>query len=201
MQEENSESFLRRLERLRFEKRWTWAKTAKELGISRTMIHLIRSGERKVSGRNLVRLADAETAAGLASILPQDVQRLIDAVATAQAESEVQITVADFDRGYVEVPVRYRRGTPPPQAPKKIKVMSPSAKQSVQAITNLLMDEDFSLLLATCLPAEHSDAELLEKLTPFSYMAVLEAAFAMTFGLDWQKQFREIQGGKSSLFQ
>ena len=43
----------------------TWEDLGKELELSRSMLHYIRSGERQLSGRSLHRLCDAERAAGI----------------------------------------------------------------------------------------------------------------------------------------
>jgi hypothetical protein len=91
----------------------------------------------------------------------------------------------------VEIPLDYRRGTPPAQAPTRIRVSIPPTKAAAQAIAAIKFDEDFSSLLSACLPPQYATPEFLDKLTPFSYNAILDAAFAMAFGLDWKKMVQK----------
>ena len=155
------------------------------------MIHFIKSGKHKVTAKNWHRLEEAEKAAGTNPV-PRDAnqEQVTKAIAAAEKRSQVKITIKDIDRGFVEVPLNYRRGTPPAQSPTRIRVSTPSTKTAAQALAAIKLDEDFNALLSACLPSQYATPEFLDKLTPFSYNAILDAALAMTFGLDWKKMVR-----------
>ncbi len=55
----------RRIEELRLKKGVTWDQIADELGVSKVMLHYIKTGQRKPSNKVLYRLEEAEIRAGL----------------------------------------------------------------------------------------------------------------------------------------
>lgn len=191
-QTEQNLTFFSRLEKLKLAKGWSWEELAEQIGISRTMIHFIKSGKHKVTAKTWHRLEEAEKAAGTNSV-PGDANRedVVRAIAAVERQSKVKITIKDIDRGYVEVPVNYRRGTPPAQSPTRIRVSTPPTKAAAQALASIKLDEDFSALFSSCLPPQYAAPEFLDKLTPFSYNAILDAAFAMTFGLNWKNMVQK----------
>lgn len=190
-QTEQNSTFFSRVEALKLAKGWSWEELSKHLGISRTMIHFIKSGKHKVTVKSWHRLEEAEKAAGT-HLTPRDANRgnFAKAISAAEEQSKAKITIKDIDRGYVEVPLNYRRGTPPAQCPTRIRVSTPPAKSAAQALAAIKIDENFNALLSNCVPPQYATPEFLDKLTPFSYNAILDAALAMTFGLDWKKIVR-----------
>jgi transcriptional regulator with XRE-family HTH domain len=192
VQTEQNLTFFLRLEKLKLAKGWSWEEVAEQIGISRTMIHFIKSGKHKVTAKTWHRLEEAEKAAGTKSIT-RDANResVVSAIAAAEKQSNVKITMQDIDRGYVDVPVNYRRGTPPAQSPTRLRVSTPPTKTAAQTLAAIKLDEDYGSLFVACLPAEYTTPEFLNKLTPFSYNAILDAALAMAFGLDWKRMVRK----------
>jgi hypothetical protein len=87
--------------------------------------------------------------------------------------------------------LNYRRGTPPAQYPTKIRVSAPPTKAAAQALAAIKFDEDFTSLLSACLPTQYGTTEFLNKITPFSYNSILDAALAMAFGLDWKSMVQK----------
>jgi len=57
---------IQRLETFRLKKGWSWDQLGEALGLKRTMLHYVRSGERELSDKALYRLSQAEWAAGIA---------------------------------------------------------------------------------------------------------------------------------------
>ncbi len=154
------------------------------------MIHFIKSGKHSVTAKNWHRLEEAEKAAGMNSnSIRRDANRgqVAKAIAAAEERSKIKITAKDIDRGYVEVPLNYRRGTPPAQFPTQVRVSTPPTRVAADALASIRLDEDFTFLFSACLQPQYATPEFLNKITPFSYNAILDAALAMTFGLDWKR--------------
>lgn len=118
-------------------------------------------------------------------------EHVAKAIAAAEESSGVKITMKDIDRGYVEVPLNYRRGSAPAQFPTRIRISNPPTKAAAEALAAIKYDEDFSSLLSACLPPQYATPEFLDKLTPFSYNAILDAALAMAFGLNWKRMVQK----------
>jgi hypothetical protein len=194
LQEETEQNltFFSRVEKLKLAKAWSWEELSKHLGISRAMIHFIKTGKHKVTTKSWHRLEEAEKAAGT-NLAPRDANRedVAKAIAAAEEHSKVKITIKDVDRGFVDVPLNYRRGTPPAQCPTRIRVSTPPTKAAARALAAIKLDEDFNVLLSACLPSQYVTPEFLDKLTPFSYNAILDAALAMAFGLDWKRMVQK----------
>ena len=70
------------------------------------MIHFIKSGKHSVTAKNWHRLEEAEKAAGM-NAAPRNTSedQVVKAIAAAEEQSKVTITMKDIDRGYVDVPV------------------------------------------------------------------------------------------------
>lgn len=187
MQEKTEQTltFVSRVEKLKLANGWTWQEVARRLGISRTMIHFIKTGKHQVTQKNWRRLEAAERGVDNQQF-GQD-PSLSKILGVAEEESKVKITLKDIDRRYVDVPLQYRRGAPPQKYPSKIRVIAPDARAAAQALVAIRIDEDFNVLLSVCLPKEFATTELFDTLTPFSYNALVDAALTMTFGLEWQR--------------
>jgi transcriptional regulator with XRE-family HTH domain len=54
-----------RIQRLRLKQGWTWERVSQELGVSKVMLHYVKTGKRALSGKVLYRLEEAEIRAGL----------------------------------------------------------------------------------------------------------------------------------------
>ena len=186
-------SFITRLEKLKLVKGWTWEQVAENVGISRTMIHFIKSGKHGVTAKSWHRLEEAERSARSTQPLSDEPDHggLTEAIASAEATANVEITSKDIDRGYIDVPLIYRRGVPPEGFPSKIRVSAPSAEAAAKALTAIKQGDDSTLLLALCLPPKFSTRGFFDKLSPFCYNAIVRTALAMTLGVDWQKKSSE----------
>jgi hypothetical protein len=180
------------VEKLKLAKGWSWEELSKHLGLSRTMIHFIKAGKHKVTAKSWYRLEEAEKTAGTA-LVPLDANReeVAKAIAVAEEQSKIKITIKDIDRGFVDVPLNYRRGTPPAQSPTKIRVSTPPTTAAARALAAIKFDEDFNSLLSACVPSQYVTPEFLDKLTPFSYNAILDAALVMAFGLNWKTRIQK----------
>jgi transcriptional regulator with XRE-family HTH domain len=98
MQEENEQNltFIRRVDVLRFKRGWTLAEVCNELGISRTMLHFIKTAKNGVTAKLLYRLEQAEVSAGIKSPLPSvdEVRRRSEELDTAELEYRKGTTIA-----------------------------------------------------------------------------------------------------------
>ena len=184
---EQKSAFLNRIEYLRSAANMTWAEVAAALGISRTQLHLLRKGESELNQRVLLRLEQAEVTAGLrkASRDKQGILRLLESSPFTRQE----ITESDHDAGLVEVPVEYRRGSPPAGMPEKVPVKAPDTSIAANLLVDLLLDEDFESYLGHCLPPQFTSKEFLNRLTPASFLQVLDAAMEMSLGANWRARF------------
>lgn len=183
-------TFHARLEKLKLDRGWTGEQAAKALGLSRTMIHFIRSGKHGVTAKTWHRLEQAERSAQVTNEnLPgsEPLQGLASVLSTAAGQSRVQVSAADIDRGYIDIPLEYRRGEPPKGAPTKLRVKAPTSLEASRALAAIRLDQGVGILLAACLPEEFAMESFLNKLTPFCYEEITSAALAMTFGVHWQR--------------
>ena len=182
-------AFFERVEKLKLAQDWTWDEIAQKLHLTRGMIHFIKQGKYGVSKRNLFRLEQLERQE---SIGVPGARELIESVVSNIEGANLKITPADFDRGYVEVPVKYARGEPSKGFPKKIRLRRPDVKAAAKLVVGLLADEDYSVVLLACIhPREFASHEFLNLLTPFSFQALMDAAMELTFGAQWREQFKQ----------
>jgi transcriptional regulator with XRE-family HTH domain len=65
VQEESSQNFTRRLERLKFSKGWTDEQLSSAVGLSRRMLYLARTGKSSITRKTLYKLESAERAEGI----------------------------------------------------------------------------------------------------------------------------------------
>jgi transcriptional regulator with XRE-family HTH domain len=184
--DEQTLSFLNRLDKLRLSERWTWEQAAKSIGLSRTMLHYLRSGRSSVTDKTLYRLAEAEKAAGVETPRGDKAKVLVEAMHSNLREVKKEVTASDHDRGYVLVKLQFLRGEPPKGLPAEIKVLRPQHAVRSRLLADV-MRGDYESVLSTCLPKENANKEFLEKLTPFTLEALEEAAMSLVFGTQWKQ--------------
>ena len=186
MQEKKKENFsyFSRVETLKVSKGWTWDEIAEKLQLTRGMLHFIKQGKYGVSKRNLFMLEKLEREEGVG--IPGS-RNLIDGVISNVEESKIEVTPEDFDRGYVDVPVKYARGEPPKGCPRKIRLVRPDTKTAAKLIATLKIDEDTERVLFACIENEkYKTREFINLLSPFSFQALMDASERLIFGLHWK---------------
>jgi hypothetical protein len=185
-----------RLERLRTVTKKTWDLLAADLGIKRAMLFHVLAGRRGFSEKTLQRLIECEVAAGLrseASALIEQGLRGTDLVAAllhGEGAGQSEVTIADIDAGSKEVALEYRRGSPPPNYPTRLKVMAASNAAVWKVIVEKGISEDASRFLTACLTDLKGKPGLLERLTPSCYAQILDTALDLTFGLNWRAKLQ-----------
>jgi transcriptional regulator with XRE-family HTH domain len=178
-------SFLAKLDALRLLKGWTWEQTAKAVGLSRSMLHNLRTGRNKVSDKVLYRLEQTEKSEGLkGTSRPSKAKELIEALFE---QAKVSVTPEDQDRGYVMVKLEYLRGEPPKGFPCEIKVARPPHATRGQVVADA-MAEDYDKVLMACLRKEYATDDFLGLLTPFTLAALKDAAMSLVFGIRWRER-------------
>jgi transcriptional regulator with XRE-family HTH domain len=75
-----------RVENLRLSLGWTWDQVAKALGVSKVMLHYVKTGKRNLSDKVIFRLEEAETMAGLRKPRPTAIHQ----------EGEHDVVLAQF---------------------------------------------------------------------------------------------------------
>jgi hypothetical protein len=183
------EEFLRRVEFLKLANDWTWDQIAKKLHTTRGMLHFIRQGKYGVSKRNLFHLEQLEKEEKSKT---SGARKLIEAVISNIEESKINVSQADFDKGFIDVPVKYARGTPPKGYPRMVRLRRPDAKASAKVIVDILANESYENVLLGCIePRELATHEYVNLLTPFSFQALMDAAMELVFGANWRSRLRE----------
>ena len=160
------------------------------IGLSRTMLHLIRKGSNPPSRKTLFRLEQAEIEAGLRK--PVLEKKSVLELLKSKPTSGIEISPADHDAGEVLIDVEYRRGSPPEACPASIHVKAPDASIAVQLLVDVMLEEDFEGFLIHCLPADYAKREFLNKLKPVSFLKLLEAALGMSVGSGWRESFPHV---------
>jgi len=200
---EQHQEFTRRFERLRLFKGWTIAEGAKAVGLSRTMIHWIKSGRYGVTQKNWLRLQRAEAEAGFSESPesgPNPKMRsgeIKTAVLFAAEKAKVQISPEDMDRGVVEVPLIYRRGEPPAGMPARVKIRTPNADAAAKILVAIQSNEDLKPLFRACLEEKYAQPAFLDLLSPFTFGALREACLTMALGRNWKCLVPEVADSKS----
>lgn len=94
----------------------------------------------------------------------------------------VLISEADHDRGYVELPLHYRRGSVPKGFPAKLRVHRLSSREGPQLLRAAMDSKDPYLVMLAALPIEWRADSFLDKLTPPTIIALTKAAFILAYG-------------------
>ena len=82
-----SKNFIARAEQLREAKKWTWGQAADALGVSRTMVHFIKTGKNAVTDKVAYRLEKLEVEAGLLATENAEFYRLSAAIAERETRT------------------------------------------------------------------------------------------------------------------
>jgi len=180
---ENS-SYFSRVEKIKVSRGWTWDETAERLHLTRGMLHFIKHGKYGVSKRNLYMLEQLEREEGVR--IPS-AKELIQGIIRTVEESKIAVTPADFDRGYIDVPVKYARGEPPSGCPRKIRLTRPDTRSAAKLIVALGIHEEPESVLFACIADEkYKTQEFINLLSPFSFQALMDVALPLAFGVNWQ---------------
>jgi hypothetical protein len=189
-----------RLERLRATTGQTWDALAIDLGVKRAMIFHVLSGRRGFSEKTLQQLQECEVAAGLRSQASVMIEKglsgtdLVEALLNADESNPV--TIEDIDAGWKVIPLEYRRGSPPPNFPRRVTVKAADNATVRQILGVNTARQDSPGFLLACLPDLQNKPEVLERLTPTCYSAILDTAFALTFGLNWRTKLQPAEPAK-----
>ena len=190
MKSSDNQDFYARLEKLKLHQGWTWEDVGREVGLSKTLIHFIKSGKYKVTAKSWHLLEKAEAAAGL-SPSPKS-KAIIEAIRSGMEEAGVKVKASDVDRGQITVPLSYLRGKPTKGQRRDVLLTRPASKQIPRLVANILAEESYQTVLLACLPPDLAHEAFLSKLTPFCLTALEEAALALVFGLEWRKKVEQL---------
>jgi hypothetical protein len=183
-----------RLERLRAATGQTWDALASRLGIKPAMIFHALAGRRGFSEKTLTKLNDCEVTEGLrtqASVLIEQGLSGSDLVeAILNADEPTPVTTEDIDLGWKVVPLEYRRGSPAPGFPIRVKVTAPDNAEVWQILGARNVQQSTPKFLDACLPELKDRPEVLKQVTPTCYGALFNAAMDLTFGLSWRSKLQ-----------
>jgi transcriptional regulator with XRE-family HTH domain len=155
-----------RLCRLKENRGTTWRQLASDLGISLSMALMVKSGARALGQEALSKLEALERKS---PDLPPPTAKERTAVA---GRSRARLTLADRERGYVELDVSYRSGTSAGDSPRRIRVSRPP-ENAVENVYKLVGDTwEVKIALLACLPDALATEDFLEALSTKSYLAV-----------------------------
>jgi len=175
--------FMARLERVKQHRNWSWEETAEAMELSRSMLHFIKTGKYCVSEKAAKRLRHVEAQAG---INPR-AKAVIEAIAKEADQAKPQVSRADIKAGQTEVEIKFLTGEPPPKCGNKIRLSRPDIKVRAKLVGDIRSEESYHPVLLACLPPELAKESFLNLLSVHSYNALAEAAMALVFGADWEK--------------
>ena len=190
-----------RLEKLHSLTGMTWDSIATDLGITRAMVYHVKSRRRRFSEKTLQRLLECEVAAGIRSKASARIEQglrghdLVSVLLQGEGGSQNEVTVKDIDAGEKEIPLAYRRGSPPSGYPTHLRVKAAKNADVWRVIGEKGVSENPAKLLASCLENLEANPDLLDRLTPACYARILDAALDLTFGLNWRAKLRPDSAG------
>jgi hypothetical protein len=185
-----------RLERLRAATGKTWDALATDLGIKRAMLFHVLAGRRGFSEKTLRMLLTSEVEAGVRSKESAQIEEglrgtdLVAALLHGDGACQSEVTIADIDKGTKDVSLEYRRGSPPPDYPTRLKVTAAANAAIWKVFLEKGMSEDASRFLAACLPDLKDRPDLLNRLTPSCYARIFDTALDLTFGMGWRAKLK-----------
>lgn len=100
------------------------------------------------------------------------------------APIRAQIAPEDFDRGFVEFPLSYRRGVPPVGFPAQVTLTMPHYRHVTDLVEEFKESPNPWLFVFACLPEERRDEAFLNQLAYDCQSGLIEAAMTLTFGRD-----------------
>ncbi len=184
----SNKEFIERLERIKLAKKLTWAEAAKLVGLSRAMVGFIRQRKHPVSVQVARNLSRAEREAGIIPVA----KAIIEAIAARSREMQIKVSSEDLEAGIIVAKLDYLTGRPPAGCPDRISLSRPDIKISAKLITAVLLEESYHPVLLACLPREFANKTFLNRLTPFCYNELAEAAMALVFGQNWQERLPDL---------
>jgi hypothetical protein len=144
------------------------------------MALMVKSGARALGQEALSKLEALERKS---PDLPPPTAKERTAVA---GRSRARLTLADRERGYVELDVSYRSGTSAGDSPRRIRVSRPP-ENAVENVYKLVGDTwEVKIALLACLPDALATEDFLEALSTKSYLAVQSVALSLVFGERWR---------------
>jgi len=191
---EHQLTFLNRLEKLHLKTGATWAAVAEMIGLSRTMLHHLRTGDNKPSQRTLARLEEVEIKAGIREA-PLDDAGILRLLETTPLEG-VRIQPADHDAGVVHVKVQFRRGSTLPGFHGSVAVKAPKAHVAAKLLSDLLRNQKIENFLRQCVPPDYASDEFLNRLEPTSFLQLVQAALEMSLGTNWRERVYKLGVGR-----
>ncbi len=187
-------ALFQRLEHLRVVTGKTWDQLAADLGVHRSLLFHVKSGTRNLSSKVMYRLAQAEVAAGITkspgTLLAKALSgkaRTVGPVHQNLAHT-LHVTTADFDKGYKDVRLEYRRGAAPAGCPTRLRLKVPGNLEIWKITGAKEVLEDPTPLLFACLQDEYAKADFLDLLTPGCFRQLVQVAANLVFGLNWKSQ-------------
>jgi len=187
-----------RLQQLRAATGSTWDGVAKELDVKRAMIFHVLAGRRGFSDKTLSLLRQAEVKAGLrsqASVLMEErfnSTEIVTLLLNDASHVHPVVTNKDIQAGKKLVSVDYRTKSVPHGFPEKILVIGAKNADVWKLIGINSSVSDPYKLLSGCIPVLSEQPNLLDALTPRSYMEVMHAALDLTFGLNWRDRLHNV---------
>jgi transcriptional regulator with XRE-family HTH domain len=193
-----SSNTFERLDRIRVATGQTWEQIAQQLNVDRSMLFHVKAERRNLSAKALFRLEQMEQVAGVGSptdtgVFSRDKStgksspKLLERITTHPELSTLKVTAEDVDRGFICIPVQYRRGEPPPGYSDTVKINALTGGKAAQVFVDFLIEEDVEELLIKCLPERHANKEFLRQVAPTTFANLFEAALSLTFGVNWRK--------------
>jgi len=182
-----------RLRNLRAATGKTWDALAAEIGIKRAMLYHVLAGRRRFGANIVNALGELEIRAGIrsrASVLIEAKLGAADIVSlllSKQKKDQWPVTLSEINAGRKVVKVQYRRGSPPNKWPAQLTVNAANNADIWKMVGINNSPSDPNRFLCECVEVLKRTPEIIDAITPSSYMELMNAAMDLTFGLDWRK--------------
>ncbi len=158
----------------------TWRQLAHDLGVSLSMLLMVKSGARTLGPDVVARLEKLEKRTPNLPPPPLKEARGIS------GRTRVRLTAADRERGFVEVDVSYRRGADVTGLPSRIRVSQPKEPER-ERVRKVVGDTwEVKIAIIACLPREVAYEDYLEVLSTETYLTVQSVALSFVFGDRWR---------------
>lgn len=171
-----------RLRRFQVGEGQTWEEVAKRLGISVSMLMMVKRGRRNLSEKALYRLEQAELETAERK---SQAKRIVEGLLADKGTAAQLIAREDRNRTKLDFKVDYRRSRKGKSFPASIFLWKPSKEGCVKLRELFAQTLDPSVILLACLPQILRTEDYLAQLTTDSRARLTDAALSLVIP-DWR---------------
>jgi transcriptional regulator with XRE-family HTH domain len=160
----------------------TWEQVAEKLGVSVSMLMMVKRGHRNLSPKSLYRLEQAELEV---ADRKSQAQRVVEGLLTDKGTAEQLVGREDRNRKKLDVRVDYASARRTKACPTLISLRRPSADGCGKLRELFAQTLDTTVILLSCLPVSLRSDTYLAQLTADSRSRLTNAALELVIA-DWR---------------